>query len=61
MKREEGEKEKIPRLAEGVKRYQLYATLMNVPLETATLTKGGIENEGGKERKKERNREREAT
>lgn len=40
-------KKKSARLAEGVKRYQLYATLMNVPLETVT---GG--REGERERKK---------
>ena len=54
-----------PRLAVGVKRYQLcYATLMNVPLETATRREEGRGRERGKrekwrEEKRERERERE--
>ena len=49
-----------PRLAVGVKRYQLcYATLMNVPLETATRRGREREREKWREEKRERKRERE--
>ena len=48
--------EKIPRLAGGVKRYQLYATLMNVPLENVHA-EGGREKEGEKNKERERERE----
>ena len=50
-----------PRLAVGVKRYQLcYATLMNVPLETATRRGRERERERNGERRRGRERERES-